>query len=216
MRLCLSLCVAIYLAPALIAAELAPETSKLEKAGARVKVDDSLPKEARLRVSFMQLDDKAAVALRGATNVGSLTVENASRLTDKTLAIIGTLSNLRELTLIKSAMTNSGMAHLKNLKELRKLVLIDAKISDSALVNIKELEHLEELDLTGAGITSSAASTIKSMSSLTLLAVGRTKFGDAGAAQLKELTNLKSLEADISIKAAMALEAEMPGIRIRR
>jgi Leucine-rich repeat (LRR) protein len=198
------------------AGELASETSRLEKAGARVKVDDSLASDAKLRVSFMQLDDKAAVALRGATNVGSLTVENASRLTDRSLAIIGTLTNLRELTLIKSAITSTGMSHLKNLKELRKLVLMDAKVFDSGVTNLKELEHLEELDLTGTGISNSAAATFKELTNLKLLAVSRTKFGDAGALQLKALTSLKTLEADISVKAANALEAEIPKIRIRR
>jgi Leucine-rich repeat (LRR) protein len=202
--------------PTIAAGEVAPETSKLEKAGARVKVDDSLPQEARLRVSFMQLDDKAVVALKDAKNVGSLTVENASRLGDKSLAVIGTLTNLRELTLIKANITNSGLAHLKNLKELRKLVLMDAKVGDSGVSGLKELTNLEELDLTGTGISSSAATTFKSLTNLTTLAVGRTKFGDAGAAQLKDLSSLKSLEADISVKAAMALEAEIPGIRIRR
>ena len=47
----------------------------------------------------------------------------------------------------------------------------------------------------------------------------KTKFGDAGAAQLKELKDLKSLEAvntDLTEKGAMALEAAIPGVRVRR
>jgi hypothetical protein len=197
-------------------ADQAAEVAKLEKAGGDVRIDSDMPMGARVRVSFKALDDKTAVALRGATNVGSLVVEDASRLTDRSMAIIGTLTNLRELNLVKPAITNSGIAHLRNLKELQKLYIFEARIYDSGIAYLKDLDQLEELDLTGSGITNAAAATFKSLGELKLLAVGKTKFGDAGAAQLKDMTNLKSLDAEISVKAAMALEAAIPGIKIRR
>ena len=58
---------------------------------------------SRLRVSFARLDDKTAVALKGCTHVAALTVEDASKLTDRTLAIVGTFRELRELSLFKPA-----------------------------------------------------------------------------------------------------------------
>lgn len=198
------------------AADSVSDSDRLRKAGARVSDDDSLSQSAPLRVSFTSLDDKGAIALRGATRIGALVVEDASRMTDKSLAIIGTLTNLRELNLHHPAMTNSGMASLKGLKQLHKLYLMDAKVYDSGVAYLKGLEHLEELDLTGSNITNAAASTFKTLANLKLLAVLRTKFGDAGVAQLKDLRELKNLEADISVKAAMTLEAEIPGLHIRR
>jgi Leucine-rich repeat (LRR) protein len=200
-----------------MAAEPSAEIQRLEKAGARVTVDEALPENARLRVSFTSLDDKAAVALRGATHVGGLVVEDASRLTDRSMAVIGTLTNLRELNLGRPAITNSGMTYLKNLKELRKLYLIDAaKVYDSGVAHLKSLEDLEELDLTGSAITNAAASTLKTMPNLKLLAVLKTKFSDIGALQLKGMSGLKKLEAEVSVKTAMELEGAIPGIGIRR
>jgi hypothetical protein len=111
------------------------------------------------------------------------------------------------------------LAHLKDLKELRRLYLVDARIYDSGVTHLKGLEHLEELDLSGTAITSAAGATFKEMLELKLLAVSKTKFGDSGADQLKGLKSLNKLEAvntDLSVKAAMALEAEIPGIRIKR
>ena len=217
MCLRLSLSILVCLAPIALAAEQSAEIQKLEKAGARVRVDNDLMNEARLRVSFDSLDDKAAVALRGATHVGSLTVEDASHFTDRSMTILATLTNLQELNLGRPGITSTGMSHLKNLKELRKLYLLQAtKIYDAGVAYLKDLQHLEELDLSGSGISNAAASTFKAISTLTMIAVPKTKFGDAGAAELKDMSGLKTLEADVSVKTAMDLEAAIPGIKIRR
>jgi hypothetical protein len=222
MRFFACLAALVCLAPLAVAANKSDEVKerdRLEKAGARVTFDDGMPDAARLRVSFAKLDDKTAAALKGCTHVAALTVEDASKLTDKTLAVVGTFTGLRELSLFKPAITSAGLAHLKDLKELRKLYLVDARVYDSGVASLKGLENLEELDLSGAAITSAAGATFKELPALEMLAVSKTKFGDAGAAQLKELKHLKKVEAlntDLSVKAAMALEADIPGIRIKR
>jgi hypothetical protein len=221
MRFLLTLTTLACLSPFAVAAKAdeAKERERLEKAGARVTIDDGMPDAARLRVNFAKLDDKAATALKGITHVAAVTVEDASKLTDKTLATIGTFHDLRELSLFKPAITSAGLAHLKDLKELRKLYLIDARVYDAGIAHLKDLDRLEELDLSGTGITNAAGATFKDLPALQLIAVSKTKFGDAGAGQLKELKDLKSLEAvntDLSVKGAMALEAAIPGVRVRR
>jgi hypothetical protein len=221
MRHFLSLTTLVCLCPLATAAKTdeARERERLEKAGAQVTIDDAMPDAARLRVSFARLDDKAAVALKGCTHVAALTVEDASRLTDRTLAIVGTFRELRELSLFKPGITGAGLAHLKDLKELRKLYLIDARLYDAGVAHLKTLDNLEELDLSGTAITNAAGTTFKDLPALKLLAVSKTKFGDSGAAQLKELKELKALEAvntDLSVAGAMALEAAVPGIKVRR
>jgi Leucine rich repeat len=192
---------------------------KLEKAGAKVTADQSMTGAAGLRVSFATLDDKTAAVLRNCPHIVCLTVDDAAKVTDRTLAVIGTLSDLRELTLTQPAMTNSGLAHLKGLKGLRKLFLFNAKVSDSGVTYLKGLDDLEELDLSGSAITSAAASTFKELSGLKVLAVSKTRFGDAGAEKLKDLKDLKELDAvntDLTVKGAQSLEAAIPGIRVRR
>jgi Leucine-rich repeat (LRR) protein len=199
--------------------DAAQVAEKIEKSGGRVTVDADIPGPAHLRVSFATLDDKSAAILKNSPHVVSLTVEDAAKVTDRTLAAIGTLSNLRELTLVRPGITNSGVAPLKGLKELRKLFLFDAKVTDTGVSTLKGLDHLEELDLSGTGITSGAAATFKMLSGLRLLGVSKTKFGDAGALQLKEMKELQELDAvntDLSVKAAQALESAIPGLRIRR
>jgi len=221
MRFVLTLTTIACLAPFAVAAKAdeAKERDRLEKAGARVTVDNGMPGTARLRVNFSKLDDKLVTSLKGCTHVAALTVEDAAKLTDKTLAIIGTFHELRELSLFKPAITSAGLAHLKDLKELKKLYLIDARVYDAGVAHLKDLDKLEELDLSGTGITNAAGATFKDLPALQLIAVSKTKFGDAGADRLKELKDLKSLEAvntDLSVKGAMALEAAIPGVKVRR
>jgi internalin A len=218
MRLALSLTALACLTPLTLADE-AKDRARLEKAGARVTVDDAMPDAARLRVTFARFDDKSAAALKGCTHVAALTVEDGAKVTDRVLTVIGTFSGLRELSLVEPRITGAGLAQLKGLKELRKLYLIDARVYDANLAPLKELDKLEELDLSGTGITNAAGATFKELPALKLLAVSKTKFGDAGAAQLKELKELKKLEAvntSLSVKGAMDLEAAIPGIRIKR
>jgi hypothetical protein len=222
MRYHIALSLFIILGPPTDAADPADESQtaeKIEKAGARVSVDADMPGPAHLRVAFASLDDKSAAVLKNSPHVACLTVEDASKVTDRTLAVIGTLANLRELTLVHPGITNSGVSSLKGLKELRKLFLLEAKVTDTGVSSLKGLEHLEELDLSGSGITNGAATTFKALSGLKLLAVSKTKFGDAGALQLKEMKELQELDAvntDLSVKAAQALESAIPGLRIRR
>src|SRR5262245_16712561 len=199
--------------------DAAQVAEKIEQAGARVTVDEDMPGPAHFRVAFATLDDKSAAVLKNSPPIACLTAEDASSVTDRTLAVIGTLSNLRELTLVRPGITNSGVSSLKGLKELRKLFLLEAKLTDPGVAYLKGLEHLEELDLSGSGITSGAAATFKAIAGLKLLAVSKTKFGDAGALQLKEMKELQELDAvntELSVKAAQALESAIPGLRIRR
>ena len=218
MRFVLALCTFVCLTAFAVADE-SKERSRLEKAGARVTVDDAMPDVARLRVSFARMDEKSNAALKGCTHVAALTVEDAAKVNDRVLTVIGMFHELRELSLFKSAITGAGLAQLKELKELRKLYLIDARVYDASLAPLKDLTKLEELDLSGTGITNAAGAMFKELPALKLLAVSKTKFGDAGAAQLKELKELKMLEAvntSLSVKGAMELEAAISGIRIKR
>src|SRR3712207_4626410 len=83
------------LAPAAVPTEESKERERLEKAGDRVSIDDSLPDGVRRRVTFAKVDDKAMAALRGSNHVGALTVEDAAKVTDRTLQIIGAFGGLR-------------------------------------------------------------------------------------------------------------------------
>jgi Leucine-rich repeat (LRR) protein len=222
MRLFLSLTFFFCFVPFAQSAPTADESkdvARIEMAGGDVTVDESLTEPARLRVTFKRLDGKTATALRGNKRIAALIVEDASAVGDPTMATIGTLSNLRELSLFQSSMTNAGLNSLKGLKELRKLYLIDAKVSDAGVSLLKGNDRLEELDLSGTMITSAAGTTFKTLTDLKLLAVNKTRFGDAGAVQLKGLTDLKKLEAvaaEISEKAAKTLEEANKGLRVRR
>lgn len=222
MRLVLSLTALTCLAPIAFAGKPTDEqkeADRLEKAGAQVTFGDGMPDGARLQVRFPRLDNKAAAALKGCTHVAILTVDDASKLTDRTMAVLGTFTGLRELTLIKPVLTGTGLAQLKDLKDLHKLYLIDARLYDASIAHLKGMESLEELDVSGTGITNAAGATFKTLTGLKMLAVDKTKFGDAGVAELNELKNLKQLEVvntSVTVKAAMALEAAIPGVRVRR
>lgn len=192
--------------------------ARLEKLGANVKVDEDAT-GARLRVTFKKLDDQTSAQLRGLTQLLSLTIEDASRCTDKTLVVISTLTNLEELHLWRPSITNNGVATLKTLKNLRELTLSECRIGDAGLAVLKDHAKLETLECSGTLITNNLGLTLQTIPNLKSLGVSKTKFGDTGLLALKDAKNLKSVQAtntDISVKGAQALEKAVPGVRIRR
>jgi tetratricopeptide (TPR) repeat protein len=85
------------------------------------------------------------------------------------------------------------LVHLKGLTELHNLGLHDTKITDAGLVHLKGLATLESLDLRGTQITDAGLAHLKNLTNLSHLYLQHTQVTDAGLVHLKGLANLQHL-----------------------
>lgn len=92
------------------------------------------------------------------------------------------------------ALTDKGLAHLDGLTNLRELDLSDAAITDAGLIYLKHLDRLQELDLSYTEITDAGLIHLSDLTSLEKLDLRRTRISDAGIIHLKKLNGLRMLD----------------------
>lgn len=102
--------------------------------------------------------------------------------------------NLEVLSLHTSKFNDAAMPFLTGLTELRELTLSDTSVSDQGLVNLKGLTNLEVLRLRKLQ-TNGAAFKFVPCQKLRVLEVGRTAFGMEGWRFMKKMPNLEILRA---------------------
>jgi CheY-like chemotaxis protein len=90
-----------------------------------------------------------------------------TRITDRDLEIIGSLTGLEELDLEQTEITDSGLAHLKHLGNLRRLSLHGTRVTDAGLVHLKRLRSLRALSLRETGVSAQAAKALQQAMPLT-------------------------------------------------
>ncbi len=142
------------------------EGDRLQKLGAELGYDDS----GRVVVVSLQQD----------------------RFTDAEMALVPELSQLKELYLARSQITDNGLQHVKELTNLRLLVLPSAT-TDLGLAKLEQLPNLRELMLVDTQVTDSGLKHLSGISSLERLALPQ-QTTDAGLAHLTELPNLETLD----------------------
>jgi internalin A len=122
-------------------------------------------------------------------------------VTDRDLAVIARLSQLRSLDLSsesyagkRSRITDSGMSSLSSLKHLQYLNLSHARISDAGLSCLREMKDLRTLNLYHASrITDAAFVHLEGLHHLELLQLEATGVAGAELSRLKEMKNLRRL-----------------------
>ena len=71
------------------------------------------------------------------------------------------VTNLRELALVNTRVTDEGLAYLGGLKRLEKLTLGGAAITDRGLAALRGLPELRDLDLFGTRVTEAGVRQLK-------------------------------------------------------
>ena len=113
---------------------------------------------------------------------------------DRDLISIGHLSQVWNLSLDFSPVTDDGLAHLEGLVELERLYLPFTEVGDAGLVHLKGLTDLRQLSLQGDSITDEGLDAIwKELTNLEVLDLDRTRVNGKGLAQLKGLKRLVRL-----------------------
>lgn len=117
-----------------------------------------------------------------------------TKITDRELGyLLGSLDNLRFLSLAGTRVTNAGLEHLLALKSLQELHLDYTQITDEGLSLVATLQGLQVLDLKGTAVTDAGIACLKPLSNLRGLYLTRTRISDAGLYQLAPLKRLETL-----------------------
>ncbi len=157
------------------------------------------------QVVLMDNQDGARVRLGG------------ERVTDADLVHLAAISNLENLFLGGSKITDTGVTqHVSGLASLRSLRLNNTAIGDASLEALKGLSGLEELYLSETAVTDEGLKSIAGMTHLTLLDLTETAVSDRGLAELKGLSRITVLRlagTQITDRTLQLLK-QFPGLEV--
>lgn len=133
---------------------------------------------------------------------------------DGGLELLGGLTNLKELWLPASRISDAGLARIRQLKQLRFLVLSDCTISDKGLRHLQSMTRLQGLFLDGTQVTDRGMSYIAGLSHLQVLSTSGhlTNVGLENLRNLNTLTTLYLNEPRVTDSGLAALQY-LPGLR---
>ncbi len=190
------------------------------KAGGKAEIDPKLSPEARVAAKFEFAADATLASLKKAPQVGSVDVFDATRCTDKGLLALKELPHLRRLVLSKSEMTAGRVGAIGQLTELRDLRVPGSGLSDDELAALKPLALLESLDLSdNPQVTDKGMGSVKALERLRALYLSKTGITDKGLAELKGLDGLRTLYVSgtkVTADGAEKFADEMPNLRAVR
>ena len=106
-----------------------------------------------------------------------------TRVSDSTLALLGTLPHLTRLHLENTLVTDAGLAHLKGLHYLEYLNLYNTRVSDAGLRSLDSLSRLRALYLWGTQVTPEGAASLKRVLPKVLISLGGSLPAAAAATQ---------------------------------
>jgi internalin A len=141
------------------------------------------------------MGDATLAALAGSKNLRDLSVGPAT--TDAGLAKIEGLTGLEALSIgVDSLVTDKGMASIAHLTNLKQLALEGARVTDAGLAQLVPLTELQYLWLSNTLIAGRGLDPdkVSGMARLTVLKLQNTPVDDAGLANLSKLANLERLD----------------------
>jgi hypothetical protein len=102
-------------------------------------------------------------------------------------------------------------------EQIYSLDLASLQVSDQGLAVLSQLKNLTQLHLEKSQVTDSGLAPLTQLHRLQYLNLYGTSISDAGLVHLRELKQLKKLylwKTAVSYEAAMALEKQIPGLRV--
>ncbi|HEX7379930.1 MAG TPA: hypothetical protein VF278_22595 [Pirellulales bacterium] len=145
---------------------------------------------------------------------------------DDDLATIGALSELTQLTLCESVISDAGLVHLAELHKLEYLdlgyhhdrisSLSHLPITDDGLVCLAGLRRLKYLDLSGSSIRGEGLRHLTGLTELEDLNLGETKLTDAALPYLAQFPRLKRLDIHGTAVTTWLAEQMLPHTEITR
>lgn len=156
-----------------------------------------MPLVEAIDVSHLTFSEAVLIGLRELPRLRKLTMLKARFPTGPSLAAIGQLPHLEQLTLSETQITDADLAGLRDMPHLRELHLDVTPLTDAAFEHLATLTQLEVLTISQAAITSRGLQKLCGSvgSQLRILDVHQTAAGRNGFAALSGLTALEELDA---------------------
>ncbi|AXY78433.1 ribonuclease inhibitor [Paraflavitalea soli] len=112
-------------------------------------------------INFSAFDDRtAALLLKLSGNIVWLRLDN-TRISDKTLEVVGQLKQLVRLNLVGTSITSAGIDALKNLSHLEYINLTATKVDDAGLRTLASLPALQQIYCWQSLITDNAMTAFR-------------------------------------------------------
>jgi hypothetical protein len=158
------------------------------------------------------LDDATGRVVR--VNMGSN--PGSPRYSDAAMASLNSLSDLQELLLGYSNITDSGMRHLVGLN-LQRIDLYGTRVTDAGLQFLVGMDRLESLVLADDNFSDVGLQYVGKMAGLKLLNLNGARVTDVGLTQLEGLTELEQLmlqDTQVTQAGIDRLRARIPNCKI--
>ena len=145
--------------------------------------------------------------------ITSLNLDGSKRLTDKGLAYLARMPQLREL-IMGGRITDRGLEVLAQLRELRVFQMYwQANITDDGVANLRFCDQLEEIDLLGCNTGDGAIAALAGKPNLRRFKTGRN-VSDGGLALLHQFPAFKTRQAEEPRFGLMSFDAEPTNLLI--
>ena len=126
-------------------------------------------------------------------------------------------TNVVEVQLNDTQVTDAGLKHLKGLTQLQALLLNHTQVTDAGLEHLKRLTQLQGLSLNSTHVTDAGLENLKGLTQLQYLWLNNTHVTDAGLEHLTGLTQLQLLNlfsTQVTDQGAKTLQQALPNCRI--
>ena len=141
-----------------------------------------------------QLTDRSMAYLKSMPSLKKLNIYKESRVTDRGMAHLGQINSLESLDL--PDISDKGVASIAKLKNLKHLHIYGGSSStntDTSLKHISKLQSLESLSIPGHGYTNSGMDDLAKLTNLRELDISADAVTNEGLASLKALKSLEIL-----------------------
>ncbi len=118
-----------------------------------------------------------------------------------------------------STSDHPNLEHLKGLTDVTDLSVSYTKVTDADLAHLKGLNHLLKIWMSFTSVSDAGLESLTGMNNLTVLNLKSTKVTDAGLEHLKGLKHLKSLDlgfTKVTDAGVAKLQQSLPELRISR
>jgi serine/threonine protein kinase/predicted RNA-binding Zn-ribbon protein involved in translation (DUF1610 family) len=192
-----------------------PYVSRLQVLANRVAAQKSDTVDVR---SFRGVTDRDLAVLAGLTNLKDLNLDH-SDVTDEGLKEVARATNLVSLSLTNTQVTNAGLAELRPLTRLEFLRLDRLPITGAGMAHLSAFPRLKTLSLYKTGVIDHDLAVLKHLPLLEEISLDDTQIGDAGLRHLHACTSLKNVKVwntQVTPEGMQELRRAIPGVRVRK
>lgn len=173
-----------------------------------LRAASALPKLEVLIVTGIGVSDAGLTALKG-PQLHNLWLGQIN-VTDRGLATLATLKDLRNLTLSGKGPTDDSLRHFSDLAALEFLRIDHCEVQGNGLAALAKLDHLKALLIESTPFDDEGALALAKLPALERLSLTRTKITDKGLGTIAALPKLQSLSLagnDVTIAGLFELRA---------